>query len=167
MVFSSILFLFTFLPITLFLYYILPKSFKNIILLASSLLFYAWGEPIYILLMLLTIVFDYVMALQIHRYKDTKKISKSILIFTVGINILTLGFFKYYGFFIENINILFNLDISHSNIPLPIGISFYTFQILSYVIDVYLKKVEVQKNLVSFALYVTMFPQLVAGPIVR
>ena len=78
MVFSSILFLFTFLPITLFLYYILPKSFKNIILLASSLLFYAWGEPIYILLMLLTIVFDYVMALQIHRYKDTKKISKSI-----------------------------------------------------------------------------------------
>ena len=167
MVFSSILFLFTFLQITLFLYYILPKSFKNIILLASSLLFYAWGEPIYILLMLLTIVFDYVMALQIHRYKDTKKISKSILIFTVGINILTLGFFKYYGFFIENINILFNLDISHSNIPLPIGISFYTFQILSYVIDVYLKKVEVQKNLVSFALYVTMFPQLVAGPIVR
>lgn len=167
MVFSSILFLFTFLPITLLLYYISPKNVRNLGLLVLSLIFYGWGEPIYIFLMIFTIIFDYFMGLKIHKYKDNKNISKTILIFTIAVNILILGFFKYYGFLIENINTIFNMDINSYNLPLPIGISFYTFQILSYIIDVYLEKVDVQKNLVSFALYVTMFPQLVAGPIVR
>ena len=167
MVFSSIIFMFTFLPITLLLYYISPKKFKNLTLLLISLIFYAWGEPVYILLMLFTTVFDYFMGILINKNKDDNLISKKLFIFTIVVNIFILGFFKYYGFLVDNINNLLSLNISYSKLPLPIGISFYTFQTLSYVIDVYLGKVKVQKNFISFALYVTMFPQLVAGPIVR
>ncbi|MGL5765046.1 MAG: MBOAT family O-acyltransferase [Sarcina sp.] len=167
MVFSSIIFLFTFLPITLFLYFLAPTKAKNIILLIMSLIFYAFGEPIYIILMIFTTAFDFYMARYIDKYRYEKNYSKYFLIFTVFINILILGFFKYYGFIIDNINTLFSLDINTINLPLPIGISFYTFQTLSYIIDVYRNKVDVQKNIISFSLYVTMFPQLVAGPIVR
>ncbi|WP_297438032.1 MBOAT family protein [uncultured Clostridium sp.] len=167
MVFSSIIFLFTFLPITLGLYYISPKKLKNLVLLLMSLFFYAFGEPIYIFLMLFTTIFDYFMGILLDKYSNDSKKAKWILIFTISINILILGFFKYYGFLIDIINTVFSLDIIAINLPLPIGISFYTFQTLSYIIDVYLKKVGVQKNIISFSLYVTMFPQLVAGPIVR
>jgi len=145
----------------------MPRKFKNLILLMISLVFYAWGEPVYVLLMIFTIIFDYIMALIIDRNREDKVKSKVIFIATVGVNLLILGFFKYYGFLIDNINLLFNLNLQYTNLALPIGISFYTFQTLSYVVDVYLDKVKVQKSLISFALYVTMFPQLVAGPIVK
>lgn len=167
MVFSSIVFLFTFLPITLILYYISPRKMKNIVLLLISLIFYAWGEPVYVFLMMFTTVFDYLIGLLINKYRRNKIKSKRIFIFAVLVNLGILGFFKYYGFVIENINGVFSLNIGYNQLPLPIGISFYTFQTLSYVIDVYLDKVKVQKSLISFGLYVTMFPQLVAGPIVR
>ena len=167
MVFSSIIFMFTFLPLSLLLYYIMPRKFKNLMLLMISLVFYAWGEPVYVLLMIFTIIFDYIMALIIDRTREDKVKSKIIFIATIGVNLLILGFFKYYGFLIDNINLLFNLNLQYTNLALPIGISFYTFQTLSYVVDVYLDKVKVQRSLISFALYVTMFPQLVAGPIVK
>ncbi|MGL5576230.1 MAG: MBOAT family O-acyltransferase [Sarcina sp.] len=167
MVFSSIIFLFTFLPVTLILYYISPRKFRNLALLIMSLVFYAWGEPLYIFLMLFTTVFDFFMGKLIARNIIYERKAKWILIFTIAVNIFILGFFKYYGFLIDNLNIIFSLDITKSNLPLPIGISFYTFQTLSYIIDVYLGKVRVQKDIISFSLYVTMFPQLVAGPIVR
>lgn len=167
MVFSSIVFLFTFLPITLILYYISPRKMKNIVLLLISLIFYAWGEPVYVFLMMFTTVFDYLIGLLINKYRRNKIKSKRIFIFAVLVNLGILGFFKYYGFVIENINSVFSLNIGYNQLSLPIGISFYTFQTLSYVIDVYLDKVKVQKSLISFGLYVTMFPQLVAGPIVR
>ena len=167
MVFSSIIFLFTFLPITLGLYFISPRKFKNLTLLVISLIFYAWGEPLYIFLMLFTTIFDFFMGKFIARYIIYEKKAKCLLIFTVVVNIFILGFFKYYGFLVDNLNTIFSLNIAKSTLPLPIGISFYTFQTLSYIIDVYLGKVKVQKDIISFSLYVTMFPQLVAGPIVR
>ncbi|CEP38734.1 MBOAT family O-acyltransferase [Paraclostridium sordellii] len=167
MVFSSIIFLFTFLPITLILYYLSPKKAKNAILLLISLVFYAWGEPIYVFLMMFTTVFDFFIGILINKYRRNKIKAKRTFIIAVIVNLGILGFFKYYGFLIENLNSLFSINIGYEQLPLPIGISFYTFQTLSYVIDVYLEKVPVQKNLISFGLYVTMFPQLVAGPIVR
>lgn len=167
MVFSSIVFLFTFLPITLILYYISPRKMKNVVLLLISLIFYAWGEPVYVFLMMFTTIFDYLIGLLINKYRRNKIKSKRIFIFAVLVNLGILGFFKYYGFLIENINSIFSLNIGYYQLPLPIGISFYTFQTLSYIIDIYLGKVKVQKSLISFGLYVTMFPQLVAGPIVR
>ncbi|MGL4877422.1 MAG: MBOAT family O-acyltransferase, partial [Paraclostridium dentum] len=150
MVFSSIVFLFTFLPITLILYYISPRKMKNIVLLLISLIFYAWGEPVYVFLMMFTTVFDYLIGLLINKYRRNKIKSKRIFIFAVLVNLGILGFFKYYGFVIENINSVFSLNIGYNQLPLPIGISFYTFQTLSYVIDVYLDKVKVQKSLISF-----------------
>ncbi|MGM9977361.1 MAG: MBOAT family O-acyltransferase [Clostridium sp.] len=165
MIFSSIIFIFTFLPIVLAIYYISPKKFRNFVLLIASLVFYAWGEPIYIFLMIFTTIFNYLMALWINVRKGKKK--KIFLIVTVVVNLLILGYFKYYGFLIEIINSIFHVSIKYTQLALPIGISFYTFQTLSYVVDVYLKKVKVQKNLIDFSTYVTMFPQLVAGPIVK
>ena len=167
MVFSSIIFMFTFLPLSLLIYYIMPKGIRNFTLLLISLIFYAWGEPIYVLLMIFTIIFDYIMARLITKSRDNKIKCRTIFIFTLIVNILILGFFKYYGFLIDNINNIFNLSIKYKQLALPVGISFYTFQTLSYIVDVYLDKVQVQKNIISFALYVTMFPQLVAGPIVK
>ncbi|MGL4606301.1 MAG: MBOAT family O-acyltransferase [Eubacteriaceae bacterium] len=165
MVFSSILFIFTFLPITLGLYFISPKKIRNILLFLVSLVFYAWGEPVYVFLMLFTIVFDYSLSLLMSKKKGKER--KIIFIIILIANLGILFFFKYFGFFIESLNSIFNIGIPYASLPLPIGISFYTFQILSYVIDVYLKKVGVQKNIISLGLYVTMFPQLIAGPIVR
>lgn len=167
MVFSSIIFIFTFLPITLLAYYLSPRKIRNYIMLLASLVFYAWGEPTYIVLMLFTTVVDYFAGLLINKNRQNKLKAKNILIITIGINLLILGYFKYYNFLIDNINSLLNLNIQINDLPLPIGISFYTFQTLSYIVDVYLRKVKVQKSLISFALYVTMFPQLVAGPIVK
>lgn len=167
MVFSSIIFIFTFLPITLILYYISPRKIKNITLLIASLIFYAWGEPKYIFLMILTIIFDYFAALLINKNSNNRRKSRQIFIFTIIINIAILGFFKYFGFIVDNINSLFSTHIEYESLPLPVGISFYTFQTLSYIVDVYMKKVNVQKNFINFSLYITMFPQLVAGPIVQ
>lgn len=167
MLFSSIVFLFTFLPIVLILYYFLPKKCRNLVLLLSSLVFYAWGEPVYIFLMLLSILFNYFSGLDIAGKWENKQAARRSLVFNIIVNIAILGFFKYEGFILDTINAIFPVQISYRALPLPIGISFYTFQILSYIIDVYRGNVKVQKNLLDFALYVTMFPQLIAGPIVQ
>lgn len=169
MIFSSIFFLFVFLPITLLLYYIVPWKAKNLMLLLCSLVFYAWGEPVYVFLMLFSILFNYLSGIEIDlcRQQDNKKKLKLSFWFTVGINLAILGFFKYYGFLIGNLNAILPFEIPYRSLPLPIGISFYTFQTLSYIIDVYKGNVPVQKNFISFGTYVTMFPQLIAGPIVR
>lgn len=167
MVFSSLVFLFTFLPITLIVYYIVPWKIKNIVLLIASLIFYAWGEPVYIILMLLSITFNYFMGRDIDFNRDNSKKKKNSLILAVVVNIFILGFFKYYIFFVQTINSIFSINLPYRELALPIGISFYTFQTLSYIIDVYMDKVEVQKNILNFGLYVSLFPQLIAGPIVR
>lgn len=167
MLFSSVVFLFAFLPITLVLYYIVPKQFKNLVLLFCSLVFYAWGEPVYIILMALSILFNYISGIDIARNLGDSRKARWSLIFNVVVNLCLLGFFKYEGFILDSINAIMPFDIPYRELPLPIGISFYTFQILSYIIDVYRKDVKVQTNILDFALYVTMFPQLIAGPIVR
>ena len=167
MLFSSIVFLFTFLPIVLILYYVLPRQFKNPVLLLASLLFYAWGEPIYLFLMMFSILFNYISGLDIARNLGNKRAARKSLIFNVVVNLCVLGFFKYEGFVLNSLNAVLPVEIPFQEVALPVGISFYTFQILSYIIDVYWGNVPVQKNLMDFALYVTMFPQLIAGPIVK
>lgn len=167
MLFSSIVFLFTFLPAVVILYYLLPVRFRNVILLLVSLVFYAWGEPVYLFLMLLSILFNYFSGLDIARNLQDKRAAKRSLVFNLIINLAVLGFFKYEGFVLDTLNGILPVHISYHALPLPIGISFYTFQILSYIIDVYRGNVKVQTNLPNFALYVTMFPQLIAGPIVQ
>lgn len=169
MIFSSIFFLFVFLPVTLFLYYIVPWKAKNLILLLCSLIFYAWGEPVYVCLMLFSIIFNYISGIEINHYKEQEQESllRFSFWFTVAVNLAILGFFKYYGFLIGNLNAILPFEIPYRDLALPIGISFYTFQTLSYIIDVYKGVVPVQKNFISFGAYVTMFPQLIAGPIVR
>lgn len=167
MLFSSIVFLFSFLPAVMILYYLLPVRFRNVILLLASLVFYAWGEPVYLFLMLLSILFNYFSGLDIARNLQDKRSAKRSLVFNLIINLAVLGFFKYEGFVLDTLNGILPVHISYHALPLPIGISFYTFQILSYIIDVYRGNVKVQTNLPNFALYVTMFPQLIAGPIVQ
>ena len=164
MLFSSISFLYYFLPCVLIIYFCTPKKFKNIILLLSSLLFYFYGEPVYILVMIGSIISGYIHGLLINKYKKYKKI---FLITSITISLGLLILFKYSNFIIDNINSIFNAKFALLNLALPIGISFYTFQILSYVIDVYNEKVAVQKSIIKLATYVSLFPQLIAGPIVR
>lgn len=166
MLFSSIPFLYYFLPVVLILYFIAPKKLKNSVLLLTSLVFYGWGEPKYVVLMIASILIGYVSGLLIEAFSQ-KKLSKLFLWLSVGINIGFLAYFKYADFFIENFNAATGLSIPLLRIALPIGISFYTFQILSYAVDVYRKDVPAQKNIINLAAYVTMFPQLIAGPIVR
>lgn len=166
MVFSSIPFIFFFLPIFLIIYYLVPFKLKNIILLIFSLIFYAWGEPIYILLMIFSSLVDYINGLLLKKTIDKRK-RTLILIESIIINLGLLSFFKYSNFLIENINNLLNVNISLLNLPLPIGISFFTFQTMSYTIDVYRNEVKTEKNFLNFMTYVSMFPQLIAGPIVR
>lgn len=167
MVFSSVLFLFYFLPVALVLYFITPKRFRNVTLFLVSLVFYAWGEPIYVLIMLFSTVFDFTNGYLIDRYRERSILPKVILIIAIVGNLAILGFFKYADFMINNINSLFGLSIPLLYLPLPIGISFYTFQTMSYSIDVYRGDAPVQKNIFAFGAYVTLFPQLIAGPIVR
>ena len=166
MVFSSLNFLFIFLPIVLILYYIVPFRLKNLVLLIASIIFYAWGEPVYVILMVLNILFNYVVGRRF-AYLHTKKERKRQLILAVAVNLLLLGFFKYAGLLVQTAGGIFGAAPAFTGLPLPIGISFYTFQALSYVIDVYRGKVHVQKNIIDFGAYITMFPQLIAGPIVR
>ena len=167
MLFSSITFLFMFLPITMAVYYIVPKNFRNIVMLFASIFFYAWGEPVYIILMVLSILLNYFCGQDIEAKKEDIGKAKRSLVFTVVMNLLLLGFFKYYGFLMDSINAVLPVDIPYRELPLPIGISFYTFQALSYIVDVYWGNVKPQKNILYFALYISMFPQLIAGPIVR
>ena len=166
MVFSSLLFLYVFLPIASFLYYISPEKIKNFTLFILSLIFYAWGEPIYVGIMLFSSVFDYCNGRLLNKFKEDWK-RKAVLILSVIVNIGLLFFFKYYNFVIDNLNYLFKLNISASTLTLPLGISFYTFQTLSYTIDVYRGEVEASNSFFVYSAYVAMFPQLVAGPIVR
>lgn len=166
MVFSSVIFLFRFLPIFLICYYLAPGRMKNFILFLGSLFFYAWGEPIYVLLMLFSTVSDYVHGLLIEHFRG-RTVAKLFLCSSVIVNLFVLGFFKYADFLITSINAVSGASIPLFALPLPIGISFYTFQTMSYSIDVYRGEVRAQKNLLDFGVFVTMFPQLIAGPIVK
>lgn len=169
MVFSSLPFLFRFLPAVLLLYFVAPKSWKNGILFITSLIFYAWGEPKYILIMLFSTIVDYIHGRIIHYLKEKGKIfgAKICVCSSVIINLCVLGFFKYWDFLAGTVNQLLDSSIPVFGLALPIGISFYTFQTMSYSIDVYRGDAKVQQNIISFGAYVTMFPQLIAGPIVQ
>ncbi len=166
MVFSSLLFLFIFLPIFLTFYFVIPKPWRNLILFLGSLLFYAWGEPIYVSIMLFSTVLDYTCGRIIDGFRNHKVIPKIGLGLSLIGNLGLLSYFKYADFFISNFNQSLGTDIKLLDLALPIGISFYTFQTMSYTIDLYRGKIQVQKNIISFGAYVTMFPQLIAGPIV-
>lgn len=169
MVFSSAVFLLLFLPIVLLVYYAVPDRVRNLVLLMASLLFYAWGEPIYILIMLFSTVFDYGNGLMLERLDASGKPHKRkyVLILSVVVNLGLLCFFKYTDFVIGSVNSLTGAGLSLLNIALPVGISFYTFQTLSYTIDVYRREVKAQRNILDFGMYICMFPQLIAGPIVK
>ena len=167
MVFSSLTFLFAFLPIVFIIYYAVPQKAKNVVILVSGLLFYAWGEPIYVLAMILSTFIDYTAGRIIDKYDDKPKIRTICLIVSLVMNIGLLGTFKYLGFLINSVNGWFGLSIPNPNLPLPIGISFFTFQSMSYTIDLYRRNIKVQKSAVNFIAFVTQFPQIVAGPIVR
>lgn len=167
MLFSSMTFLFVFLPVTLAVYYLAPAQMRNLVMLAASLFFYAWGEPVYIILMLLSILMNYYCGLDIDGKRNSPQLARRSLIFAVAANVLVLGFFKYYGLIMETVNGTLPVDIPYRVLPLPIGISFYTFQALSYIVDVYRGEARAQKKFTWFASYICMFPQLIAGPIVR
>lgn len=166
MVFSSMVFLWIFLPVVFIGYRLLDKRFQNAGLLLVSLLFYAWGEPAYILLMLASIFINYLFGLFLDKM-DTPLSRKLVLTLAILINLAILCFYKYAGFLVNSVNTIFSLDLPVPNIPLPIGISFFTFQAMSYVIDLYRGEYPVQKNVASLALYISFFPQLIAGPIVK
>lgn len=166
MIFSGIAFIYVFLPCVTAVYFAVPKKLKNSVLLLSGLVFYAWGEPKYVFLMIFAILLNYICGLVIGR-NISGRTAKVTLAFSVTANLSMLGYFKYAGFFTENSNRLFGTDTAVLKIALPVGISFYTFQILSYVVDVYRGDVPPQRNIITFGAYVVMFPQLVAGPIVR
>lgn len=167
MVFSDSVFLFMFLPLTLAVYYAVPFAFKNTVLFLTGLLFYAWGEPVYVLIMLLSTAIDYCAGRLMDRFDSNKNIRKATLLVSVVMNLSLLGIFKYGSFFIGSVNGIFGSAIPDPGLPLPIGISFFTFQSMSYTIDLYRRNIKVQKNFIDFAAFVTMFPQIVAGPIVR
>lgn len=170
MVFSSLYFLYLFLPVCLLCYGLSPSlSVKNITLTVFSLMFYAWGEPTYILLLLLSVLMNYLFGLGIGGFqkKDNQSGAKAVMIISLLFNIGLLGVFKYSGFIAENLNLIPGISIPVPKLTLPIGISFYTFQILSYIIDLYWEKIDVQRNPLHLLLYISMFPQLIAGPIVH
>lgn len=164
MLFSSMTFVFLFLPIVCLIYLLAKKELHNAILLAASILFYAWGEPRYLAIMILTILANYVGAIALDKHKKYKK---PILLATIAVDLSFLLYFKYFNFFIDNINSIFAMDITFLEVIMPIGISFYTFQAMSYLIDVYKGDAKVKKDIYKLALYISLFPQLVAGPIVK
>lgn len=184
MVFSGLTFMLAFLPIVLILYYIVPKKGKNIVILVSGLLFYGWGEPLYVFVMILSTFIDYTAGRIMDKNDDKPKVRKACLLISIIMNLGLLGIFKYSDFLVSSINGWFGLDITNpfvrlfnvmfsgingeiDKLPMPIGISFFTFQSMSYTIDLYRRKIRVQKSAVSFMAFVTLFPQIVAGPIVR
>ena len=167
MVFSSLFFLYLFLPLCLLVYWLAPKiEYKNNVLLLFSLIFYAWGEPLWVLLLVFSATANYLFGLLIEKYRG-KAGAKTALVSSLVLNLGLLFLFKYSAFTAENINALFSIHLPVPNIRLPIGISFYTFQTISYVVDCYWDKIRAQRSYSKFLLYVSMFPQLVAGPIVR
>ena len=166
MLFSSITFLYCFLPCVLLVYFVVPDRLKNFTLLAASLIFYGWGEPKYLVFMLLSVTQSYIAALLVERFRG-KKLAKLALALSTVASLGLLAYCKYADFFIENFNAVTGLSVPLLNIALPVGISFYTFQILSYVVDVYRGDVPAQRNFIDLAMYIAMFPQLIAGPIVR
>jgi len=171
MIFSSLTFLYYFLPVVLIIYFITPmpggsNRLRNIVLLLSSLVFYAWAEPVFILIMVGQCISSWGLALLIDKYRG-QKLSKYIMILSISIDLGVLALFKYADFFLSNVNFFLGTDIGLLRLVLPIGISFYTFQILSYTVDLYRGKISVNRNLLDFATYVSMFPPLLAGPIVR
>ena len=167
MVFSSLPFLFFYLPVVLLIYKLSPLKLRNLFLLLASLFFYGWGEPIYIIIMFASIFIDYTHGMLVERWRADDKKARMAVASSVFFNLLLLVFFKYYDFLAESINAVTGLSLPLLGIPLPIGISFYTFQTMSYTIDVYRKDAPVQKNIVTFGAFVTLFPQLIAGPIIQ
>lgn len=167
MVFSSILFIFRFLPIAMILYFLTPNKYKNLTLLLISLMFYSWGEPKYFLIMVASIFVDYFISRGIEKSRNNKKVSIALLSISIVFNLGMLFFFKYFNFFLENVNNILGLSLKYVKITLPLGISFYTFQTMSYTIDVFLGKVKAEKNIINFGAFVCLFPQLIAGPIVK
>lgn len=167
MVFSSLTFIFVYLPIVLGIYFLLPHKFRNLWMFIAGLIFYAWGEPVYLWIMVLSTLIDYLAGLVMSLNDKRPKIRTLCLLASVVMNVGLLSVFKYSGFFVSTANSLFGLSLDVPNIILPIGISFYTFQSMSYTIDLYMRNIPVQKNPITFATYVTLFPQIVAGPIVR
>ena len=165
--FSSLPFLFGFLSLTLALYFAAPPRWRNLVLLLTSLVFYGWGEPVYLGIMVLSILIDYTHGLLVERYRSRDKLARWFVAESVILNLGLLGFFKYWDFFAENLSRLPGITLPALGLPLPIGISFFTFQTMSYTIDVYRRDAPAQRDIVAFGAYVTMFPQLVAGPIVR
>ena len=166
MVFSSITFIYYFLPIVILIYYISPKKFRNLILLISSLIFYFWGEPKYGIIMVISIISMYIHGILIEKLRKTKY-SRLPVITGILLSVGTLIYFKYFNFLIENINLWINKEIDTLGIVLPIGISFYTFQMISYLVDIYKEEAKAQRNIIKLATYIALFPQLIAGPIVR
>ena len=168
MVFSSVVFLFFYLPITLAAYYVAPRKWRNMLLLVVNLFFYGWGEPVYITIMLLSTLIDYTHGMLVEKYRSNDKKARMFVVSSVFFNLLLLVFFKYYDFIVTSLKAVFpGLPLEPLGIPLPIGISFYTFQTMSYTIDVYRGDARAQKNIVNFGTFVTLFPQLIAGPIVQ
>ena len=167
MIFSSLTFLFAYLPLTLAVYFLAPLRFRNAVLLLVSLVFYGWGEPVYISIMVLSTLIDYTHGMLVEKYRDNDKKARWFVGQSVVFNLALLGFFKYWDFLALNLSALPGMNLPRLGLPLPIGISFFTFQTMSYTIDVYRRQAPVQRNLVSFGAYVTMFPQLIAGPIVQ
>jgi len=166
-VFSSLSFLTLFLPLTILLYFAVPRRFRNLLLFLASLIFYAWGEPVYIVLMLFSSVVDYSHGLLMEKFDGRPGVRRALLISSVAINLSLLGFFKYAGLVVSTLNAALSLSIPVPSVALPVGISFYTFQTMSYSIDVYRRNCPAQRDPIAFGCYVTMFPQLIAGPIVR
>ena len=167
MVFSSLLFMFIYLPVVLAIYYVVPRRWRNIWLFIANLVFYGWGEPVYILLMLFSICINYFAGLRIDRHRANRKTARGILIADIVINLAMLAFFKYYDLFAATLSAIPGVSVPALHLALPIGISFYTFQTMSYPIDVYRGDAEIQRNFISFGTFVALFPQLIAGPIVR
>lgn len=169
MVFSSLMFLFRFLPVVLVLYFLAPRKIKNTVLFLASLVFYAWGEPVYVVLMLFSTVVDYTHGRLVYTLKQKNEMKKARLVVasSMVINLALLGFFKYADFIIGNLNLIPGVELPLLKLALPIGISFYTFQTMSYTVDIYRGDALPQKNIISFGAYVALFPQLIAGPIVQ
>ncbi|WP_295580987.1 MBOAT family protein [uncultured Oscillibacter sp.] len=167
MIFSSLTFLFAYLPVTLALYFLTPLRWRNWVLLLVSLFFYGWGEPVYVSIMVLSILIDYTHGMLVEKYRADDKKARWFVGQSVVFNLLLLGFFKYWDFLAANLSLLPGVNLPQMGIPLPIGISFFTFQTMSYTIDVYRGDAPVQRNMVKFGAFVTMFPQLIAGPIVQ
>ena len=167
MLFSSLTFLFLYLLLVLMVYFAVPFRWKNVVLLTASMLFYGWGEPVYITIMILSTLIDYTHGMLVEKYRADRKKARRFMIQSVIFNLILLGFFKYWDFFAVNLSLIPGITIPQLHIPLPIGISFFTFQTMSYTIDVYRGDAPLQRNLLTFGTFVTMFPQLIAGPIVK